>query len=131
MMRLTRRGFVIATTLVAVPTVAVPKLARAHFLRPHEPLDPRKAQSLPTTPLAIESGGTMHPFTVELATTERQRDTGLMHRTTLAQMSRRLSRRFTSSRQAPGIARIEQPDGRYGTNSGIHASPSRPAFGCD
>ena len=61
MMRLTRRSFI-----AAAPTaIAMPRPAGAQFLRPHEPLDPRKAQSLPTSPLAIESSGKMHAFTVE------------------------------------------------------------------
>jgi uncharacterized membrane protein (UPF0127 family) len=56
----------------------------AQGLRPHEPLNPAKAQSLPTSPLTIESGAARHAFTVELATTGTERDTGLMHRNTLA-----------------------------------------------
>jgi uncharacterized membrane protein (UPF0127 family) len=56
----------------------------AQGLRPHEPLNPAKAQSLPTSPLTIESGGKRHAFTVELASTDSQRDIGLMHRNHLA-----------------------------------------------
>ena len=56
----------------------------AQGLRPHEPLDPAKAQMLPTSPLAIQSSGQSHRFTVELANTEKQRAIGLMHRNTLA-----------------------------------------------
>jgi len=56
----------------------------AQGLRPHEPLNPAKAQSLPTSPLTIEGLGGRHTFTVELATTANQRDIGLMHRNTLA-----------------------------------------------
>jgi uncharacterized membrane protein (UPF0127 family) len=79
-MRLSRRGFLFTSTTI----VLAPALARAQFLRPHEPLDPRKAQSLATSPMTIESGGKTYPFTVEVASTERQRDIGLMHRPTLA-----------------------------------------------
>ncbi len=52
----------------------------AQNLRPHEPLDPAKAQSLPMSPLAIQSSNGLHKFTVELAAKQKERDTGLMHR---------------------------------------------------
>lgn len=57
--------------------------AEAQFLRPHEPLNPAKAQSLALTPLVIESGGKRHDFQVEVADDDRERATGLMHRTEL------------------------------------------------
>src|SRR6185437_6384209 len=80
MMRLSRRLFLYCSTVFS----AVPTLARAQFLHPHEPLDPRKAQNLPPTPLTIESGGKSYRFTVEVAATEHQREVGIMHRTVLA-----------------------------------------------
>jgi uncharacterized membrane protein (UPF0127 family) len=52
----------------------------AYAFKPHEPLNPAKAQSLPLTPLVIESGGQMHHFQVEVAETDEQQHTGLMHR---------------------------------------------------
>ncbi len=64
--------------------VCAPLAAFAQGLRPFEPLNPAKAQSLPISPLAIESGGKMHPFMVELAETAVQRNVGLMHRNQLA-----------------------------------------------
>ena len=73
---ITRLAFAFAL-LVALPSMA-------QGLRPHEPLNPAKAQSLPTSPLAIESGGQMHEFVVELAETSTQRNIGLMHRNDLA-----------------------------------------------
>jgi uncharacterized membrane protein (UPF0127 family) len=79
-MRLSRRLFLYCSTVFS----AVPTLARAQFLHPHEPLDPRKAQNLPPTPLTIESGGKSYRFTVEVAATEHQREVGLMHRNVLA-----------------------------------------------
>ncbi len=65
------------------PDASVPAV-QAQGLRPHEPYDPSKAQSLPTSPLTIESGGQTHSFIVELAETERERNIGLMHRNSLA-----------------------------------------------
>src|SRR5262249_35196402 len=62
----------------------VPLAAPAQILQPHEPLNPAKAQTLPTSPLAIQSGAKTHAFTVELAATQSQRDTGMMHRTEVA-----------------------------------------------
>lgn len=61
------------------PSVTIPPSAEQK-LRPHEPLDPTKSQSLATSPLSIVSSGKVHAFTVELAATPKQRDTGLMHR---------------------------------------------------
>jgi uncharacterized protein len=52
----------------------------AQGLRPHEPLNPAKAQSLPQTPLTIESDGALHQFSVELADTPDEQAIGLMHR---------------------------------------------------
>ncbi len=48
--------------------------------KPHEPLDPKKAQSLPESPLTI---GT-HKFTIELADDDKEREIGLMHRGQMA-----------------------------------------------
>lgn len=45
-----------------------------------EPLDPKSAQALPASPLAIASGATLHHFTVELADDDTERGIGLMHR---------------------------------------------------
>lgn len=52
----------------------------AQGFRPHEPLNPSKAQSLPQTPLTIESDGSRHEFTVELADAPDEHAIGLMHR---------------------------------------------------
>jgi len=56
----------------------------AQGLRPHEPLNPAKAQSLPQTPLVIESDGSDHQFVIELADTPEEHAIGLMHRNYLA-----------------------------------------------
>ncbi|MDX2222359.1 MAG: DUF192 domain-containing protein [Rhodospirillaceae bacterium] len=64
--------------------VSVPVGAQAQALKPHEPLNPAKAQSLPLTPLVIEIDGARHAFQVELADTDATRTIGLMHRTYLA-----------------------------------------------
>ncbi|TAL00288.1 MAG: DUF192 domain-containing protein [Rhodospirillaceae bacterium] len=58
--------------------------AYAQPFRPHEPLDPSKAQSLPLTPMDIEAGGKVHHFKVEVAQTQEEQHIGLMHRTELA-----------------------------------------------
>jgi uncharacterized membrane protein (UPF0127 family) len=76
-----RRWFVRAP-LSAALCLALP--ARAQSPHPHEPLDPSKAQALPLTPLDILSGGKAIHFEVEVARTEREHATGLMHRTSLA-----------------------------------------------
>jgi uncharacterized membrane protein (UPF0127 family) len=55
----------------------------AQSLKPHEPLNPAKAQTLPTSPLTITSGKNVFEFAVELATTRQQRAIGLMHRSRL------------------------------------------------
>jgi len=67
--------------LAAAVYLAAPSFAQS--FRPYEPLNPAKAQSLPLTPLSIESDGKTHDFQVEVAATERERDTGLMHRAEL------------------------------------------------
>lgn len=54
--------------------------AHAKQLTPREPLDPKKAQVLPESPLMIEGGATPHRFTVELADDDEERGIGLMHR---------------------------------------------------
>ncbi len=73
----------IAALLAFVMLLTAP-VSYAEGLRPFEPFDPAKAQSLATSPLTIESGGKTHKFTVELADTATQRDIGLMHRNVLA-----------------------------------------------
>jgi len=73
-------GFMI---LCAALAFAVPN-SYAQGLRPHEPLDPAKAQVLPTSPLAIQSSTGLHRFIVELAAKQSERDKGLMHRNFLA-----------------------------------------------
>lgn len=47
---------------------------------PREPLNPKSAQALPASPLAISSGTALHRFTVELADDDAERGIGLMHR---------------------------------------------------
>ncbi len=79
-----RRALVVLGVVVALTTAFSATGAQAQRLRPHEPLNPAKAQSLPISPLAIKSAATEHQFTVELAQTETQRSTGLMHRNYLA-----------------------------------------------
>jgi uncharacterized membrane protein (UPF0127 family) len=56
----------------------------AQGLRPFEPLNPAKAQSLPETPLVIESDGSHLEFVIELADTTDEQAIGLMHRNFLA-----------------------------------------------
>ncbi|MSO98804.1 MAG: DUF192 domain-containing protein [Rhodospirillaceae bacterium] len=58
--------------------------AAAQLFRPHEPLDPAKAQSLAFTPLSIQTKTAKLEFQVEVADTDTKRSTGLMHRTELA-----------------------------------------------
>jgi uncharacterized membrane protein (UPF0127 family) len=58
-------------------------LAHAQPFRPHEPLDPSKAQALPVTPLDIVAHGRHHQFQVEVAASEEQQHIGLMHRSAL------------------------------------------------
>lgn len=76
----------VRTLLVAMALVVTLALnhGRAADSAPYEPLDPAKAQSLPTSALTIESTGKMHIFTVELADDDAERNTGLMHRAELA-----------------------------------------------
>ncbi|MBX7200150.1 MAG: DUF192 domain-containing protein [Rhodospirillaceae bacterium] len=65
---------------------AAPALSQA--LRPFEPLNPAKAQSLATSPLTIDTlgpGGKTLKFTVELADTPKEQEIGLMHRNTMAE----------------------------------------------
>jgi len=74
--------------LLIVCTIAALSTAEAQFLRPHEPFDPTKAQSLPLSPGAIvvstENGETVtHEFQFELADTDSKRSIGLMHRAEL------------------------------------------------
>lgn len=54
--------------------------AAARDWTPREPLDPTKAQTLPTAPLSIVSGTERHTFVVELADEDAERGIGLMHR---------------------------------------------------
>jgi len=62
---------------------AVAAPAAAQMFRPHEPLNPAKAQSLELVPLTIVSGDKRHEFMVEVADSSSERTTGLMHRTEL------------------------------------------------
>jgi uncharacterized membrane protein (UPF0127 family) len=78
---LTRRLWFVGLICLAL-TLAGGAIAQP--FKPHEPLNPAKAQSLPLTPLAIESGGKLHRFQVEVAETEEQQELGLMHRAVLA-----------------------------------------------
>lgn len=82
------KAYVVAFGLaLALPAVgfyaASPTLAQT--LRPHEPLNPAKAQSLATSPLTIDADGKSHKFTVELASTPIEQEIGLMHRNTMAE----------------------------------------------
>lgn len=70
--------------LLAAVMTASCAATQAQGLKPHEPFNPGKAQALPTSPLAIQSKGQTHAFTVELADTQPERDIGLMHRDRLA-----------------------------------------------
>lgn len=76
----------LSTLVVAVVVATGLSLSSPHAqgLRPHEPFNPAKAQVLADTLLTIDSGGKTYPFVVEVAVTEAQRDTGLMHRNFLA-----------------------------------------------
>ncbi|MBT4741429.1 MAG: DUF192 domain-containing protein [Rhodospirillaceae bacterium] len=61
----------------------------AQFLRPHEPFDSTKAQSLPLEPGVIHVVGedgsvTEYAFQIEFADTNVSRSTGLMHRSEIA-----------------------------------------------
>jgi len=58
--------------------------AHGQFLKPHEPLNPAKAQSLALTPLSIQTAQGKREFQVEVADDDQERSTGLMHRTELA-----------------------------------------------
>ncbi len=58
--------------------------AYAQGLRPYEPLNPAKAQSLPQSPLIVESDEMSHHFVVELADSPDEHSIGLMHRNFLA-----------------------------------------------
>lgn len=78
-----RRAFLGLGLLLAVASSSCAPLS-AQGLRPHEPFDPAKAQSLATSPLTIQSRGKSHAFIVELADNDTQRNIGLMHRNVLA-----------------------------------------------
>jgi uncharacterized membrane protein (UPF0127 family) len=69
--------------------------ASAQPFEPHEPLDPSKAQSLPLTPMVIESDGKLYHFQVEVADTEAEHEIGLMHR---AQLGKDRGMLFTYTR---------------------------------
>lgn len=75
-----RLGIVALLCLFCAAAVPV----AAQMFRPHEPLNPAKAQSLELVPLTIVSGDKRHQFMVEVADTQQERMTGLMHRTELA-----------------------------------------------
>ncbi len=77
-----RRWFLILAAIVAAHLAVTPVYAQR--LRPHEPLDPAKAQTLPTSMLTIVGDGKTHTFTVELADSPDERNIGLMHRNVLA-----------------------------------------------
>ena len=83
MFSFSRRAFLGLGLLLAVASSSCAPLS-AQGLRPHEPFDPAKAQSLATSRLTIQSGGKSHAFIVELAETDTQRNIGLMHRNVLA-----------------------------------------------
>ncbi len=55
------------------------------MLRPYEPLNPAKAQSLALSPLTIDTAAKTVKFTVELASTAKEQEIGLMHRSTMAE----------------------------------------------
>ena len=75
-------AFVRFLSLLFLTFIALP--ADAQFLRPHEPFDSSKAQSLPFTPGEIvvlgEDGQETHSFQFEVAGTDPTRSIGLMHR---------------------------------------------------
>ncbi len=73
-------------TLAIISVLALQPFASAtaQGLRPYEPLDPAKAQTLPITPLTIESNGSIYHFFVEVADTPSEHAIGLMHRNYLA-----------------------------------------------
>lgn len=77
-------GFELPSNIPATIPLRVPT-ALAQYFQPHEPLNPAKAQSLPTSPLTIEQNGKTFKFTVELADTDKEREIGLMHRNQLAE----------------------------------------------
>jgi uncharacterized protein len=70
--------------LSAALTLGLSTPAIAQLYRPHEPLDPSKAQSLPLTPLSIQTAKGKVEFQVEVADEDRERSIGLMHRNELA-----------------------------------------------
>jgi uncharacterized protein len=84
MNNLFQRSKVIFGLIILCAGLALSPGASAQGLLPHEPLDPTKAQSLPTSPLAIQSAAGLHKFVIELASKQSERDRGLMHRNTLA-----------------------------------------------
>ena len=73
---------VLIAGLVSSPALAP---AFAQSACPREPLTPAKAQSLSLSPLTIDSGGKTHTFTVELASTAKEQEIGLMHRNVMAE----------------------------------------------
>jgi len=75
------RRFILAA--VALCIALAPMHADAQFLRPREPLDPAKAQSLPFTPMTITTAKGTYKFQVEVADDNQERSTGLMHRNVL------------------------------------------------
>lgn len=85
MMIITPRFFALLFVLLAGSFLP----AEAQFLRPHEPFDSTKAQSLALTPGEIvvtnDAGESItHEFQFEFADTDAKRSTGLMHRAELA-----------------------------------------------
>jgi len=68
--------------VVAVMLAATP--ASAQLFRPHEPLDPSKAQVLPFSPLSLTTAKGTFNLQVEVADDNQERATGMMHRTDMA-----------------------------------------------
>ncbi len=81
MTQMTRMKFLSGVFLFAL-LAATPAVAQ--LFRPHEPLDPAKAQTLALTPLSIQTAKGKVEFQVEVADEPQKRSTGLMHRSELA-----------------------------------------------
>lgn len=90
------RAFLV-TAVLSVALAAAP--GQGADPAPYEPLNPAKAQSLPSSLLTIQSGSKTHAFTVELADEDEERNTGLMHRAELG-ADRGMLFDFVQSRRA-------------------------------
>lgn len=81
------KSYAVLGLALAAPALlhaAAPALAQSAC--PKVPLNPAQAQSLATSPLTIETaGGKVLKFTVELASTAKEHEIGLMHRNTMAE----------------------------------------------